>query len=64
LQSLHYIKRASNVRVWLDKTKTATIGVIVNTGYDTGFTTGKDNYEVSISIEFPKNFDFFTAKNY
>jgi len=64
LQSLHFLKRASNVRVWLEKDGTSVVGVIVNTGYDTGFTTGKANYEFTVSIEFPRNFDFFTAKQY
>jgi hypothetical protein len=64
LQSLHYIKQSSRVKVWLDKDGSNFVEVIVNSGYTTAFTTGKSNYEFTINIEFPSGFDFFKAKAY
>jgi hypothetical protein len=64
LQGLHDIKRSEAVRVWLLKDGSEWVSVRVSAGYETTFTTGKNNYEFSLSIEFPDNFDFFKAKKY
>lgn len=64
LQGLHDIKRSNDVRVWLLKDGSEWVSVRVSAGYETTFTTGKNNYEFSLSIEFPDNFDFFKAKKY
>jgi hypothetical protein len=64
LQALHDIKQSNDVRVWLAKDASSYVNVIVNNGYADDFTTGKANYEFTLSIEFPSNFDFFTAKEY
>ena len=64
LQALHDIKRSPVVRLWLDKTGSSYVTVIVNSGYEDSFTTGKSNYSYSLNIELPDNFDFFTAKEY
>ena len=64
LQGLHEIKRSYAVRLWLNKTGTEYVNVIVDKDYQTSFTTGKGGYIFSLSIELPDDFDFFTAKLY
>jgi len=64
LQSLHYIKRASNLQVWLEKDKGSAVGVIAVDNFTTSYTSGKQGFEFTINIEFPKNFDFYNAKQY
>lgn len=64
LQTLHEIKTSEIVRLWLNKDGSEYVGVIVSSGYVTDFTTGKTNYEFSLNIELPDNFDFFKAKLY
>jgi len=68
LQALHDIKLSQDVKVWLAKTDPYSgndwVNVIVNGGYADSFTTGKTGYTYLLTIEFPDNFDFFTAKQY
>jgi len=64
IQHLHEIKQSDIVRAFLTKDGTEYIDVIVNTGYQTSFTTGKGGYEYALNIEFPSGFDFFKGKKY
>ena len=61
LQTLHEIKTSEIVRLWLNKDGSEYVGVIVSSGYVTDFTTGKTNYEFSLNIELPDNFDVFKS---
>ena len=64
VQTLHEIKGSEDIRLWINKDGSEYVGVTVNTGYTTDYTTGKGNYEFSLNIELPDNFDFFKAKLY
>lgn len=64
LRGLHDIKRSNEVKLWLDQVGTEYVNVIVSSGYSDDFTTGKSNYEFSLTIELPDNFDFLQAKTY
>lgn len=64
IEGLHDIKRSNDVRLWLNKFGTEYISVIVSQSYSTEYTTGKNNYEFTVIVEMPDNFDFFKAKSY
>jgi len=64
LQGLHDIKESNSVKLWLDQVGTEYVNVRVSSGYSDDFTTGKSNYEFSLKIELPDNFDFLAAKLY
>ena len=64
LQALHEIRTSPFVYVWLDKTGATKVKVIVSNSFDTTFTSGKGNYEYSVTVEFPDNYDIYKALTY
>lgn len=44
---------------WTQVIPNAYVNVIVNSAYETTYTTGKSNYDFFLNIEFPDNFNYF-----
>ena len=61
LQGLHDIKNAGYVLIYDSPTigTRKQVSVKVNNGFETTFTTGKGNYEFTLQLEMPDNFDLF-----
>jgi hypothetical protein len=64
IRALHEIKSSDDVRLWLSKDGTSYINVVASESFDTVYETDGNNFEYSVTIQLPKDFDFNLAKEY